>query len=212
VTTAAMSGLPSIQVSYKVYVPSGYVFDPQRPVPLVVTELTPYTYWQSISESDGFIVAEQQGYLGNGGFTLDYDPLVLQALLTDVEATWNIDVKRVYLTGFSAGAHWSYAIGLSNADLFAALGICSGSIGLAIQENVWIQDATTQPNVPRVIPVSIRQGTQDTVVPPYAGQFSRDQLLKASFPVDYAEFQDGHTVSTAELQGMWDYLKLQSLP
>src|SRR5581483_11405563 len=148
VTTQAQPGLPPIQVNYNVYVPPTYVFDPNKPVPLVVTELTPASYWQPIADASGFIVAEQQGYLGNGGFTFDYDPLVLEGILADVQATWNIDTKRVYLTGFSAGAHWSYTIGLANATSFAALGICSGDLYTAIQEGVWIQGATTQPNVP----------------------------------------------------------------
>src|SRR4029077_5590468 len=38
------------------------------------------------------------------------------------------------------------------------------------------------------------------------------QLLKAGFPVDYAELAGGHTVDTPELQGLWGYLKNQSLP
>jgi predicted esterase len=188
------------------------VFDASRPVPLVVSELTPASYWQPIAEAQGFIVAEQQGYLGNGGFTFDYDPLVLEGLLNDVEATWNVDTKRIYLTGFSAGAHWSYTIGLANADLFAALGICSGDLYTAIQEGVWIQGSTSQPNVPRTIAVSIRQGQADPVVPLSAAQFSRDELRNAGFPVDYAEFAGGHEVSTAELQGMWTWLAQQTLP
>jgi len=212
VTTPLTQGLTPITVSYNVFVPPGYVFDASKPVPLVVTELTPATYWEPIAQTSGFIVAEQQGYLGNGGFTFDYDPLVLQALLADVEATWNVDMKRVYLTGFSAGAHWSYTIGLANANVFAALGICSGDLLTAIQEGVWIPNATTQPQIPRLIPVGIRHGTQDTVVPVAQGQYARDQLTAAGFPVDYAELNQGHTVNTPELQDLWTYLEAQSLP
>jgi hypothetical protein len=212
VTTTAQPGLPSIQVGYTLFVPSGYVYDPAKPVALVVSELTPASYWQPIAEAEGFLVAEQQGYLGNGGFTFDYDPLVLQGILQDVSTTWNVDSKAIYLTGFSAGAHWSYEIGLENADLFAGLGICSGDLYTAIQDGVWIQGSTVQPSVPRAIPVSIRQGTQDTVVPVAAARFSEAQLLLAHFPVDYAEFAGGHTVDTGELQGIWDFLKTQRLP
>lgn len=212
VTTQAQASLPSIQVGYKVFVPSGYVFDSQKPVPLVVSELTPESYWEPIAQAGGFIVAEQQGYLGNGGFTFDYDPLVLQGILQDVEGTWNIDTKAIYLTGFSAGAHWSYEIGLENADLFAGLGICSGDLYTAIQDGVWIQNAAVQPYVPRAIPISIRQGTQDTVVPVSAARFSEAQLRTAQIPVDYSEFAGGHQVDTGELQGIWDYLKTQRLP
>ncbi len=213
VTTVAQAGLPPITVDYKVLVPQSYVFDAQKPVPLVISELTPLSSWDQIPEQEGFILVEQQGYLGAGrGFTYSYDPLVLARILDDVEATWNVDTKRVYLTGFSAGAHWSYTIGLANATVFAGLGICAGSLGSAASVGVWVPGSTTQPNVPRKVFVAIRHGTADTVVPVNEGRLARDQLTAAGHAVDYMELNLGHTVTTAELSGLWAALKPQRLP
>ncbi|MEZ0228310.1 MAG: PHB depolymerase family esterase [Planctomycetota bacterium] len=212
VTTVPQAGLPAITVDYKVLVPQSYVFDAGKPVPLVISELTPVSYWDQIPEQEGFILVEQQGYRGTGGFTYDYDPLVLAGILDDVEKTWNVDMKRLYLTGFSAGAHWSYTIGLANSQVFAGLGICAGSLGSAASVGVWVPGATVQPNVPRKVFVAIRHGTTDAVVPVNEGRIARDQLRAAGHTVDHMELSLGHTVTTAELQGLWAALKSQRLP
>lgn len=203
-TTAAQPGLPPIQVDYKVYVPASY--SPGTPIAMVLSELTPLSYWQPIAQSEGFMVVEQQGYLGNGGFTFDYDVLVLNAILDDTQATWNVDTKRIYLTGFSAGAHWSYVVGLANSDQFGGLGICAGSMSFAIQLGVWPSQVTTK------IAVAIRHGTQDTVVPVTEGRDARTRLTTAGHPVDYAEFTGGHTVTTQELTEIWAFLKDKRRP
>lgn len=205
VTTAAQPGLPSIQVSYKVLVPSGY--DATKPAPFLVSELTPLSLWAPIAQAEGFIVAEQQGYKGTGAWTFDYDVLAFDALLQDVQATWNCDVTRIYLTGFSAGAHWTYAIGLANADQFAGLGISAGAMrAAAVPQGVW----PTQ--VPRKIAVAIRHGTTDSVVPVAEGRGDRDRLRSAGHPVDFLEFAGGHTVETAQLREIWGFLKDKRRP
>jgi predicted esterase len=212
VTTAPQPGLPSMSATYQVLVPASYVYDPKKPVPLVVSELVGLGVWDQIPETEGFILVEQDGYLGNGVYTFDYDVLILAAIMTDVATTWNVDLKRIYLTGFDMGADWTYAVGLAKANTFAALGICSGSLGPAMQQQVWILNGTVQPNVPREIFVAIRHGTQDGKVDVTEARLARDQLRGAAFPVDYLELNQGHTVTTAELQGIWDALKSQTLP
>jgi phospholipase/carboxylesterase len=173
---------------------------------MVLSELTPLGLWQPIARSEGFMVVEQQGYLGNGGFTFDYDVLVLNAILADTQATWNVDTRRIHLTGFSAGAHWSYVVGLANSDQFAGLGISAGSMATAIRLGVWPSQVTTK------IAVAIRHGTQDTVVPVSEGRAANARLTAAGHPVDYAEFTGGHVVRTLELSEIWAFLKDKRRP
>ena len=130
----------------------------------------------------------------------------LNAILTEVEGAFNVDTKRRYYHGFSAGAHWGYVVVLSNANTFAGLGINAGSMNLAIQQGVW------PGQVSRQIPIAIRHGITDAVVPVAAGQADRTRLMNANHPVAYEEFQGGHTVSVADAQAIWNALRTARAP
>jgi predicted esterase len=76
----------------------------------------------------------------------------------------------------------------------------------AIQQGVW------PGQVARRIAVAIRHGTQDQVVPVAAGRADRDRLNAAGHPVELTEFAGGHTVSAADAQAIWAFLRQHALP
>lgn len=202
--TAQPQGQPAVQVSYTAYVPTTY--DPASPIPLVLAANMGLQPWQALAQSEGFIVVDLRDHDQNGGWRFDIDVPVLDAVLRDARAAWNVNTKRTYYHGFSAGAHFGYAVVLANANVFAGLGISAGSMQTAIAQGIW-------PGlVARRIPVAIRHGTGDQVVPVAAGRADRDRLQQAGHVVQYEEFQGGHTVSAQDAQAIWAFLRQHTAP
>ncbi|MGE0706864.1 MAG: hypothetical protein AB7N76_06630 [Planctomycetota bacterium] len=204
VSTQAQAGYPAITVNVQVYAPSNY--DPQVAYPLVIAANMGLTPWRALAEQEGVIVVDFRDHDQNGGFDFGYDVLLLNAVFQDVEGAFNVDTKRRYYHGFSAGAHWGYVVVLANTQTFAGLGINAGSMGIAIQQGVW------PGQVARKIPVAIRHGATDTVVPVAVGRQDRDRLMNAGHLVAYEEFGGGHTVAAADAQAIWAFLKDKKLP
>jgi polyhydroxybutyrate depolymerase len=79
------------------------------------------------------------------------------ALVNQVKSEACIDPKRIYTTGFSAGAFLSYALGCEHAELFAAIAPVGGKVAVP----------SCQPS--RSVPVMAFNGTADPRVNYEAG-------------------------------------------
>lgn len=131
------------------YVPSTYTGDTETPLVLVCHGYTASMYaiaeesrWYDVAEENGFIVVFAQGLvrpaslMGNiptamwlgGAFSVlagDADPAVdenfLNSLLDRMEADFNIDTGRVYMTGHSNGSLMTWAMAAASTERFAAI-------------------------------------------------------------------------------------------
>ena len=185
-----------------IHVPQSY--DPNTPMPLMLalhgsgdTAGNFVNLWSTLAETEGFIVLVPESLSGGASWNGGTDSPVIGELLTKVEDEWNVDTCRVYLTGYSAGAHYGYALGLLNADYFAALGIQAGSLGYAQQAGIW-------PNmVARPLAVSIHHGVNDNIVPIMQAELARDLLMQAGHTVYYHTHQGGHEVGPGDPAQMW---------
>ena len=93
-----------------------------------------------------------------------------------------IDPARVGIAGFSDGASYGLAVGLSNGDLFTRVAALSAGF---IPE--W---------APRQRPMIFQShGVNDRILPiDRCGRPIHEALVKAKYNVEYHEFNGGHTV------------------
>jgi phospholipase/carboxylesterase len=115
-----------------------------------------------------------------GGFGDDVD--FLDAALHEVFASCTVDPERVSIEGFSDGASYALSLGLANGELFSK--IVAFSPGFMAPGPLQGRPA-----------IFVSHGVNDRVLP--IDRCSRrivPELRVAGYPVDYREFDGGHTV------------------
>lgn len=177
--TVAVSGIGNR--TYDLHLPPGYT--PTRSWPVLIalhgsggsgwtsTTLADYvrTMWAARADAGGFIVmAPASNNSATGGWNPSYDIPILEAELTDLLAAYNIEQTRIYLWGFSAGAHYSHSLGLHNTDYFAAYAVSAG----ALQQFECggysdLQCSQSLSPITRKIPVDIHLGDSDPLYVSY---------------------------------------------
>lgn len=109
----------------------------------------------------------------------DGEDLVLNSI-KQVCAEQNIDTNRIYLTGFSSGAHGVWYISIRNSDIFAAIAPIAGECIISQQIGNLLH-----------VPVFIIHGEQDGDIPIAAARDARDKLQKLNYEFKYLEIP-GH--------------------
>jgi polyhydroxybutyrate depolymerase len=193
---------------YKVHVPARY--DRERPTPLVFCihglGQDPNLFCLSgagldkKSDEDGFILVMPLGYENswNAGTCcgtardekLD-DVALFRAILAEVSKHVNVDRDRVYATGLSNGGYMSYRLACEAADLFTAVGVGAGAIGI----NEFTDKTTANPDLlswdsdftecmpSRPVSILHIHGTADELIP-YSLQAKSIALIASKFGCD----------------------------
>jgi predicted esterase len=193
-----------------IYVPQSY--DPSVPMPLMIalhgsgdTAGNFINLWSGIAESEGFILLVPESLSGGASWNPGGDTDVISELADHVTAMWNIEQCRIYLTGYSAGAHYGYMLGLANASYFAALGIQAGSLSYAEMSGIW-------PDlVDRHIAVDIHHGVNDPGVPFSHAEHARDELEGAGHVVYFTTHPGGHEVGAGNADEMWANISVHTV-
>jgi len=160
--------------------------------------------WQAQADAGGFAVVGQDSQ--GEGWNFNADVTGLDAIVTDVSDVHDVDLCRLYLHGYSAGAHWTYVIGLANADVFAGLAVFAGAMSYASDVGVWPD------GVPRLIGVRIDHGTEDSVVSYAFAEQAAAWLAAAGPPVDLAPVEGGsHAYDPGRHAAVWATLSDWSL-
>jgi polyhydroxybutyrate depolymerase len=115
-------------------------------------------------------------------------------LLDHIEHTYCIDLARVFSTGFSNGAYFSYLLACRMADRFAAVAPVSGG------------QVPGPCNPGRAVPVLIHHGRQDEVVPVAQARAQRDGWIQrdgcrehvSNACEEYRQCRDGSEVEYCE--------------
>lgn len=205
-TVTTSSG--TLNGKYYLYVPTGY--QQSTPMPLVYSQhgaggdgYQMVSLWKSVAESQKFIVVGQDSQ--STGWDFSGDIAVFEKMKQLVDSGYNIDTRRIYLHGFSAGAHWGLVWGLYKSDVFAGLALAGGGyMQFAVQTGVW------PGNVPRKIPVDIHVGTSDPNLT--ICQDVKNTLSAAGHQIYFTQFNGGHTINPTHVLEVWNNLKGHKLP
>jgi polyhydroxybutyrate depolymerase len=171
----------SVQRTYWLQVPPQY--NPQQPTPVVFLlhglgmngKMMMAFDFRKKSDEAGFIAVCPEGtnladvvtVWNCGGLQIDEstkpdDVTFVARLLDEMEATFHVDPKRVYVAGLSNGGMMAHRLGMELSDRIAAIATVAGTLAV---------DAC-QPKRP--VPVLHFHGTADRVVP-FAGP--REQIM-----------------------------------
>jgi len=139
--------------------------------------------FNTLADEKDFIVAYPNGtgrfgdklLTWNGGtccaYAVDHqidDVGFIRALITELESKYKIDPKRIYATGLSNGAIFSFRLACDASDIFAAIAPVSGTLNYA------------QCNPSQPVSVIEFHGTEDTHIK-YDGGAGPDSLVDVPF-------------------------------
>jgi poly(3-hydroxybutyrate) depolymerase len=165
--------------TYRLHVPASYVRGLATPVVVAnhflwanSSTMEALTGFSAMADRKGFVVAYPDAIDGlwDVGFGSTYDDVGFVAhMLDELAATYTVDADRVFATGMSNGAQFTYVLGQRLGARFAAIAPVSGSIFTL---------AGFKPTSP--VSVLAMHGTADTIVP-YQGiagvMFSEEQAV-----------------------------------
>lgn len=132
---AYRSDLDGMLMPFRVYIPKGYT--PQQPWPLVVflhggggdeNNYMAQNVVQPAADHYGYLVVSPNGrgpdssYLKENGGEKD-----VMDVLALMQKYYNLNPKRIYLTGHSMGGLGTWTVGIHNCDKFAALASMAGT-------------------------------------------------------------------------------------
>lgn len=175
---------------FALYVPESYTAEKKWPLILGLH----YSYGSGADYIVNWqLTAQRYGYMllcPDSGDNIHWsraDGQRVMSLLNKIMNKYNVDEDRIYLTGFSAGAHFSYYMGLKYPNVFKAVVPVGGSIFRYYDRG----DIKLSKSAGKHIPVYIIHGTKDRTVHIDEARRSRDLLLKYGYEVKYEEIK-GH--------------------
>ncbi len=168
---------------YLLHVPLKY--DRAKPTALVISihgaALWPAaqmktSQWNKVADEQGFIVVYPSGtgfprIFPMEGAALTADVKFISDLIDTLEASYNIDPKRIYADGFSNGGGMAFALSCTVSDRIAAVGVVAGAQLLPWS---WCTDS-------RPVPMIAFHGTADPIVP-YDGGTTWKSPTQMPFP------------------------------
>jgi len=161
--------------------------------------------WRQESDAGGFIVVAPDALHARAWNGVDDGPGFLRKVIDDVAAHHDIDRRRVYLFGHSAGAHFALLMALIESEYFAAAAVHAGAIPEASRGYA---NAMRRP-----IPIAIWSGRDDRIVPIEAARATRDFLRLNGVPVRLRELRgEDHRYRPEINAEVWRFLSAVTLP
>jgi phospholipase/carboxylesterase len=180
---------PGSRGGFSAYVPEYYT--PDRPWPLVMAlhggsgnGRSFLWSWLRDARSFGAVLVAPTA-TGNTWALMgdDLDTANLARILDSVRGRWNIDPKRVLLTGMSDGGTFCYVTGLERASPFTHLAPVAATFHALMAE---MADRERLQG----LPIYLVHGRLDWMFPVQVARQTRDALLAAGADVTYRELDD----------------------
>jgi polyhydroxybutyrate depolymerase len=152
--------------TYLLHVPSSYDGRTSRPLIIMLHGSTQtaegaqaFSGFSEKSDQEGFIVVYPQGAIFHFGIKdwnikqfAHYAPAdapddvgFVNELISRLEQEYKIDPKRIYIAGFSAGAHMTYLLGAELSYRIAAIAPVAGSVGSRADNEIYYIPEPSQP-------------------------------------------------------------------
>jgi poly(3-hydroxybutyrate) depolymerase len=165
--------------------------------------------WAARAAADGFLVLAPVASGPAAGGWLASDEALVLAAIADLEARYNLDRRRRYLWGFSAGGHFGYGLVLRRADAFAAYAVNAGVLAAYA--------GTAAPAAAGCrVPLSVRVGAADAAGLLAAARADREVFDAAGWAAgvdrQYVEFAGGHVHSAADIDAHWAWFAPRQRP
>lgn len=165
--------------------------------------------WSARAAAAGFLVLAPVASGPAAGGWLAGDEAAIVAAIADLEARYNLDRRRRYLWGFSAGGHFAHGLALTRATHFAAYGVNAGVLA------TYAGTAAPQAAACR-LPVSVRVGDADA-----PGLLAAARADRAAFDAagwtsgidrQYLEFTGGHAYGAPDIDAHWAWFAPRQRP
>jgi poly(3-hydroxybutyrate) depolymerase len=141
--------------------------------------------WLGLAKSEGIILVAPSASNPQAWRIPQEGPQYFYDLLETVRAAHKeVDARRMYVFGHSAGAIHGLDLGLLESEYFAAVAVHAGAVGPEM--------ASVIGQAPRKIPMAIWVGTNDAFFPLKVVRDSRDALNAAGFNTQLTEIKN-HT-------------------
>jgi poly(3-hydroxybutyrate) depolymerase len=164
--------------------------------------------WESLAKKEGIVLVGPDALTREGWGIPDDGPDFLHELIELLAYQLDIDKRRIYLFGHSAGAGHALVMALLESEYFAAVTIHAGALpdsALPLIERA-----------PRKTPIAIWVGTADPLFPLKVVRATRDALKAHGFAPELTEIP-GHThwyySSAGDInKKVWAFLQQHVLP
>jgi predicted esterase len=198
------------QYPYAVFVPSTYDHVHALPAILLVhggggNGPDFLKIWQEFAEKNGIILVAPT--LPLGAALEAQVPQLFPALVELVKTQWQVDSRRIYLFGYSAGGYSVFDAAMLDSSYFSAAGVFAAII---TPDYYWIVQKAQ-----RKTPIAMYIGDHDQFFSLTQTRATRDLLVGMGFPVHYVEIpnQDHNYPAIAGWvnQDVWTFMSRYSL-
>lgn len=140
--------------------------------------------WKEIAAREGVVLLGPQSFGGRGWELIGDSPEFFQALVDIAVKEFNVDDRRIYLFGFSAGGHFALSLAVLEPQYFAAAAVYAGSLLPELDQVLGTAE--------RKIPIVLVGGKTDAVVAPAYLEDTRQRLNAHGWNVPVHWVANGH--------------------
>lgn len=140
--------------------------------------------WEPLAKKEGIILAGPDAITPAGWRVPEDGPEFLYDLVEMLAGQFDIDRRRVYLFGHSAGAGHALVMALLESEYFAGVAVHAGALNGSAFPLI--------AHAPRKTPIGIWVGTNDALFPLKVVRATRDALKDGGFSPELTEIP-GHT-------------------